>query len=299
MKDELDLHFMATTPPLFTDKTRFHVGCSGGKDSAAALIWMRHESGIDPKQILSSFCDIKNDHQWTLAHVELLSKRVHPIETIHPRVGFFDLALERHRFPSAKARFCTEELKIYTTQDHIQKLKYQGFDVIAVSGVRADESAGRANKPEWDYSGTLLCYQWRPLIRWTIDDVKAIHAKYGIPLNPLYDIGAQRVGCWPCIMSRKEEIRTIALKFPERIDEIRKAEREFERRYGRYSSFFASDKIPERFRSKPHQLDDGTWIKVCTIDDVVKWSMTGNRAQGSYLDEEETEPVSCKSGFCE
>jgi hypothetical protein len=40
-------------------------------------------------------------------------------------------------------------------------------------------------------------------------------------------------------------------------------------------------------------------MMIATIDDVVKWSLTGHRAQGSYLDEPETEKISCNSGFCE
>ncbi|MEI9961354.1 MAG: phosphoadenosine phosphosulfate reductase family protein [Limisphaerales bacterium] len=215
-------------PPKIDDKTLFHVGVSGGKDSAAVLLWMIHESGIAREKIVASFCDISNDHPWTLQHVALLSKTVHPIETIYPQASFFELALEKKRFPSTKARFCTEHLKIYPTADHIQALKFSGWKVIAVSGVRADESADRAKLSEWDYSGNLFCYEWRPLIRWTLNDVLAIHAKHNVPLNPLYALGAQRVGCWPCIMSRKAEIRIIALKFPERISEIRAAEQRFE-----------------------------------------------------------------------
>ena len=312
MQIDFTLATVETERPQFTNKTLFHVGVSGGKDSAAALLWMIHESHIPREQIRATFCDIGNDHPWTLAHVKLLSETVHPIQTIYPdfgdldasrsgeRLGFFELALFKKRFPSTKARFCTEYLKIYVTQREVQRLKYEGWNVIAVNGVRADESDQRKNKPEWDYSANLFCYNWRPLIRWTVQDVFAIHNRHKIPLNPLYEIGAQRVGCWPCIMSRKAEIRIIALKFPERIDEIRKAEQEFENRYGRYASFFPAGSIPERFCTKPFKLKDGTWMNVATIDDVVRWSMTGERAQGSYLDDEPVkEPISCNSGFCE
>lgn len=301
-----------TAKPPFTDKTIFHVGVSGGKDSSAALIWMLNKSGIPKEQITASFCDIGNDHPWTIQHVEYLNKNIHPILTVYPDwsdctngrrtgpMGFFDLALFKHRFPSTKSRFCTEFLKIYPTQRHIRSLQLLGYDVIAVSGVRADESDDRAKLLEWDYSGNLFCYEWRPLITWKVERVFALHTEYNVPLNPLYSIGALRVGCWPCIMSRKSEIRTIALKFPERIDEIRKAEQEFETIYGRYSSFFHAKTVPPRFRTKPFFLH-GEWIMVCTIDDVVRWSLTGDRAEGQWDDEDqpEKEPVSCNSGYCE
>lgn len=299
IQDDLAFSYAKIDPPQVTENTIYHVGVSGGKDSGAALIWLVRESGIPAEKIKATFCDISNDHPWTIDHVKLLSDTVHPIETIYPEKGFFDLAFEKKRFPSTKTRFCTEHLKIHPTADHLLKLKYSGIDPIAVSGVRADESEDRKNLPEWDYSGSLLCYSWRPLIRWSLNDVFEIHKRHSIPLNPLYAIGAKRVGCWPCIMSRKEEIRNIAIRFPERIDEIRKWEQRFEEEYGRYSSFFPSKTVPERFRTKPYQLEDGTWINVATIDDVVRWSMTGDRAQGSYLDESPKERASCNAGFCE
>lgn len=101
-------------------------------------------------------------------------------------------------------------------------------------------------------------------------------------------------------MSRKNEIRAIALNFPERIDEIERAEQRFETEQGRYSSFFPPNAIPKRFRSKPHVCIDGREMNVATIRDVVKWSMSGKRAKGSYLDDKQpSEKITCQSGFCE
>jgi len=306
----LEVGIPGTERPVFTDETLFHIGVSGGKDSSAALIWAWYESGLPHNRIRPVMCDTENEHQWTYDHIKLLSERICPIEIVKPKLGFYELALSKHRFPSTKARFCTEVLKIFQTSDYLELLRAEGWKPISISGTRADESFDRAKLPEWDFSGNLLTYQWRPLIKWTYADVLAIHKKYDIPLNPLYAIGAKRVGCWPCIMSRKEEIRIIALKFPERIDMIRKAEQEFERRYGRYSSFFPSKTVPPRFRSKPMLANDGRVVMVCTIDDVVRWSLTGHRAKGQWDDPEPPEtgelfepedygPTSCNSGYCE
>lgn len=297
--NELPLEFSPIERPIIRENTIFHVGISGGKDSVGALIWLVHESGIPKEKIAASFVNISNDHKDTLAHVDLISRTVHPIETIYPPLGFFDLARKKNRFPSTKARFCTEELKIIPTQRHITKLFAKGFSVISVSGVRADESEERAGLPEWDYSGSLLCLQWRPLIRWTLKDVLAIHTKYGVPLNPLYAKGARRVGCWPCFMCQKREVRLISQHDPDRIDEIDSQEQWFEKNRGRFSSFFAADKVPIRFRSKTFVAEDGSVHKVGSIRDVVAWSLTGKRAKGSYLDEPEEKDHTCHSGFCE
>lgn len=288
----------STFPPEIPDNAIFHVGVSGGKDSVAALLWMVHESGIPRERIVATFCDIGNDHECTIEHVALISRTVHPIETIKPETNFFDLALQKKRFPSPTARFCTEHLKIYPAQDHIQKLRRAGAYVVAVSGVRADESKEREMLPEWDYNGNLLCKSWRPLIRWTIKELIALHSKYAVPLNPLYALGASRVGCWPCVMSRKAEIRAIVLNFPERIDRIREEEQRHEKTNGQYNGFFHGNVVPKRFRSKPYKTADGRDIKIATIDDVARWSLTGKGAKGSW-EYDPKEPISCQSGFCE
>lgn len=284
--------------PQLTENTVYHVGVSGGKDSAAALLWLVYESGIDPRRIIASFSDTKNEHQWTYQHIQMLSERVHPIKTLEPEFGFFDLALNKKRFPSPAVRFCTVDLKIVPYQNFITELFCQGLNPIAVSGVRADESIERSALEEWGYDGNLLVPQWRPLIAWTIDDVFAIHKRHNVPLNPLYAAGAQRVGCWPCIMSRKEEIRNIALHFPERIDEIRAAELAFSSRGGEFSSFFGPDKTPKRFHSRSSKNKAGEEVSYPTIDDVVRWAMTGKGAQGTFHENPEPERA-CKSGYCE
>lgn len=72
----------------------------------------------------------------TIWHVQYLSESVHPIETIRPDMGFFELAFSKKRFPSVQARFCTDNLKIMPTAEHLLKLRLSGLDPIAVSGVR-------------------------------------------------------------------------------------------------------------------------------------------------------------------
>jgi 3'-phosphoadenosine 5'-phosphosulfate sulfotransferase (PAPS reductase)/FAD synthetase len=289
------------TPPKETDQTRYVVGISGGKDSTAVLLWMIYHSGISKDKIICTFSDTGNEHEWTYAHVEKVSKEIHPVTTLKPDRDFYELAFHKKRFPSTKARFCTQFLKIEPTEAFMERLIYEGYSVVSVSGVRANESADRKGLPEWDYAGYRIAYiQWRPIIRWTIEDVLAIHAKYDFPLNPLYAAGAQRVGCYPCIMSRKSEIRTIALRFPERIDMIREAEQRFEKEQGRYGSFFPRTAIPHRFRTKPFTTATGETMMVATIDDVVRWSMSGKGAKGKWDDDDQPpEQIGCMSGFCE
>ncbi len=72
----------------------------------------------------------------------------------------------------------------------------------------------------------MNCEVWRPLIRWSEQDVIDVHRQFNIPPNPLYLLGAERVGCWPCVYSRKSELRLIGEISPERVALIRELEAE-------------------------------------------------------------------------
>ena len=272
-----------------------HLGISGGKDSTAALLWLVRESGCPRDKIRVTFCDTGNEHQITYDYIAMLSASVFPIETIKPPLDFYQLAKKKGRFPSVKARFCTQELKIFPSQRYVLGLMRDGAKVLLLTGVRASESKKRADLPEFEWDSFYACDMYRPLLRWSLDDVWAMLAKYSIPRNPLYDYGAKRVGCLPCIMSRKSEIRMIAKNFPERIDVIRKAELET----GRISTFYCRTFTPPGNRSCEIVTADGKVMRVPTIDDVVSWSQTSRG--GRQYDFDFDEPMMCSSnlGACE
>lgn len=254
----------------------YHIGISGGKDSTALLLWAVRESGIPHPQIVASFCDTQNEAACTYEHIWKLNREVFPVTWLESE-GFFNLAKRKKRFPSTKARFCTQELKLKPTKAFLESLSDCCDEVIAVSGVRRGESLARAKLSEWgdpmeSYFGLK---EWRPLIEWTLRDVLAIHERHGISLNPLYSKGAQRVGCFPCVMSNKSEMRAMTQNAPERIDQLR----EWENEIG--STFFPPNAVPPRFRSREWVSKDGSRKKkICTIDDVVMWAKSGWRAQG-------------------
>lgn len=252
-----------------------HIGVSGGKDSTALLLWAVHESGYDPETLDVTFCDTGNEHVMTYAHVEMLSKKVCPIEWLKGKRDFFELVKAHDRFPSPTVRFCTKELKIRPTQKHIKKLVAEGNDVVMHSGIRSNESFARSKLVKREELRPHVT-EYRPLLQWTIAEVWAIHARYGIPPNPLYELGAKRVGCFPCIMSRKLEIARAFEIGPTKFDKIREYEGERRKGYG-WNTFFEVHKTPMRFRSKKFRQKDGSYRVVATIDDVVR---LGNRKAG-------------------
>ena len=292
----------------------YQFGCSGGKDSTALLLWAIHKSGYPRESLRFGFADTGNEAPETYAHIQMLSdycvaNGVAPIVTLKPEYDFYELCIKKRIFPSAKRRFCTQVLKLDPSRDFCYSLENDGHKVLVHTGVRAGEKStgknDRSKLPEWDidtYSGLPV---YRPLLRWTIDDVWAIHKEYGIPRNPLYDIGMSRVGCFPCVMSNKRELRNIAKHRPERVEFMIEKERLVQEHCTHdhpdmLRTFFHSGTVPMKVRTGPKIIDKkGRDNQIATIQDVFRWALTSRG--GRQFDMDFDEPVSCasSSGMCE
>lgn len=211
---------------------------------------------------------------------------------------FLDLCMYKGRFPSTKARFCTGELKMEIIHRQavgpaIHEAVTGGGsarDVVSWVGVRRDESAARADAEEWETEqmGNRI---YRPLVDWPKERCFDILKRHGVEPNPLYKMGCGRVGCLPCINSRKAEIWEIEKRWPWHIDRIREWERIVTGccKHEMGSTFFAASKTP------------GIGDTRSDIDTVVDWAMTGRGGiQYDWLLQAE-EPLACSSmyGLCE
>ena len=140
---------------------------------------------------------------------------------------FLDMCILQAGFPSPRVRFCTDTLKIRPTHEQVfGPIWARGGRIIAWRGIRADESVVRRTIPRiqtLQAKGPLKGYH--PLIDWTVEDVWRMHRRHGVEPNRLYHAGMTRVGCFPCIMSRKSELRVIAERYPEVIDKLEEWER--------------------------------------------------------------------------
>lgn len=197
---------------------------SGGKDSTALMLALR-EAGLPHLRV---FADTGWEAAETYRYLDLLREKIGPIDAVGVEGGMRARMMYRAGFPSRMQRWCTRELKIDPLRAyHDAVIAKTGIETASCLGIRADESAARSQMVEVEdeppgarrWGGWI----WRPLLRWTIVDVIEIHKRHGIPMNPLYQRGFDRVGCFPCIFARKEEIRLL----PEaRIAEIEALEAE-------------------------------------------------------------------------
>ena len=289
-------------------KTINHFGLSGGKDSTALWGWAINESGYPIESIRGSFADTENEYPEVYDQIRALDdygqKRGAPPVRWMKSVGFLKLAIQKKRFPGAKARFCTDSLKIIPGTSFIQELWLDGNEVISHSGVRRDESVQRSMLNEWDWSERMKSKVRRPLLDWSISDVWAAHHKWDLPINPLYKQGWKRVGCRLCCMSNKSDVRRTAKKRPEVIDEYREWERlvGLSRPHGGIASFFPADTVPGRQHSETYTNKKGVTYSVATIDDVVRWSKTlrgGVQSGFDFMFQEDDDGAKCMSGYCE
>ena len=194
---------------------------SGGKDSTALILALR-EADMEASYV---FADTQWEAPETYEYLETL-QRVLKIQIDRVGVEGGMRARIRHRagFPGRTGRFCTRELKLEPLRDYHDRVMHElGVDdTVSAVGVRAQESEARAQMEEWVDEGPLFTrerwggYVWRPLLQWTVEDVLLIHRRHNVPVNPLYQRGHDRVGCYPCIYATKGEIALIAKALSDR-----------------------------------------------------------------------------------
>jgi len=308
------------------------VSVSGGKDSTALLLLALER---ETENLQAVFADTGHEHPQTYEYVQYLNDKVFPIrtvkadfseqiakkrqfiatkwreqgipeekvllalETLQPTSNpFLDLCIWHGRFPSTKARFCSEELKRNPIIEQVQMpLLDAGHIIWSWQGVRADESLARRDLPELEcvgnsFNGSEL-WNYRPILKWTAQDAFDMHRKHGVKHNPLYEQGMGRVGCMPCIHCRKDELLEISRRFPEEIERVAKWEKIVQDASKRGTSTLLNAGIPG--------LAGEEAMRVSSIYEMVKWSKTSRGRSNYDFFRVSDEGPTCSSiyGLCE
>lgn len=67
-----------------------------------------------------------------------------------------------------------------------------------ITGLRREQSQGRAHVPFAQYDANLKLIKLNPIADWTIATLEAYVADNAVPLNPLHAKGFPSIGCQPC-----------------------------------------------------------------------------------------------------
>lgn len=263
------------------------VSLSGGKDSVALWLWARR-NGLDP---IAVYMDTLWEWRGHGPHLDMLEQRVGPLVRLEPPKGFAAMVREKGTFPSRVRKWCTEELKIRPFRRWLDRFVDETKDEVTVLlGIRREESAKRADTrltPEREWSDFYDCEVWRPILDWTVEQVIKEHTDHGVPMHPLYHLGAERVGCFPCVNASKAELALVGRIAPERVAEIRELEAEIGQ------TMFTRDRRTEKKR----QGDDGPSVVPIGIDEVMAWANTKRGGKEIAL---EQPPMGCaRWGVCE
>ncbi len=292
------------------DKAVKHiVGFSGGIDSQACARWVLNRYPSEDVILMNSNAG-GNEHPVTEAFVEDYSERVHPVVKVSAIVAdiwdtdnyaarrgldgdapldFPTLMEIKGTPPTRKKQFCTDALKLRPQRRWIHKEfgpggMYERQAYIRYSGKRRDESESRKNTPYQSWDEWFDCDLFAPLVdwpkQWCFDYVK----RHGETINPLYEMGFERVGCAPCINSDKADIARWAARFPEMINKIRA----WEDRLG--MTFF---RPIDRNKDRNDGKRDG-------IDAQVVWARTSHGGKKILLPMmHQAEGCESKYGLCE
>lgn len=242
-----------------------YASISGGKDSVAMGLWFKELEfpfhGV--------FADTGWEHPSLYDHLRgPVTRALGPIHEVRGELDFVDLVRKKGLFPSRVMRFCTEQLKVLPIQKYLLE-QSDNEEIVNAVGIRRAESKARSKMDMWEWSDSFDCEIFRPLVDWSKDDVIAIHKRHGVPLAPLYEMGAGRVGCWPCIHSAKKEIALVAEKDPARIDLIERLELDLTAAGAARDAELGRDPVPRTMYS--YHGGDNRHIPI-NIREAVDWA---------------------------
>lgn len=231
------------------------VSISGGKDSLAMLsaLTREHRERGWPGRLVAVHADLGR-FEWgeTPAVVREHAARfgVELVVVRRERGDLLDRIKERFEkigkdkpfWPSSAARYCTSDSKRGPIEKYLRTFDH----VVSAVGIRAQESAHRANAPEWRrldriWTRTRRAFTWNPLLKWSEDDVwaengtsrldlvrrrmlwrggLALRALDGWPAHPAYVYGNERLSCAICVLASRADIENGARHNPDLLAEL-------------------------------------------------------------------------------
>ena len=225
------------------------IGCSGGKDSAAAAIAVvEHLRTIGHKgPVVLVHADLGDPDpalnvEWddSLPTCERLAAflGVPLVVTKRAAGGMMKRWIKRWQnnvkryaelscvkiilpWSTPSMRFCTSELKSAPIASKLVKL-FPGQRIISACGIRREEGNGKENSPRThaptskpnkrlnNKGAKTSGIDWNPIAAWSATDVFSFCAARGFQMHEGYALGMSRISCRFCIMQDLSDQRTSA-----------------------------------------------------------------------------------------
>jgi len=183
---------------------------SGGKDSAVSTLLVRE---VVP-DIDVIFIDTGLEYPDTLRYVKRFAKEYDLNLYIVDGDHFWD-HLEREGIPTKDNRWCNSVCKLIPLKDFFME-QYPNKKVLTIDGSRKYESFTRS-KLNYTRKSRFIDFQVNlfPILDWNAIDVWSYILLEGIPYNPLYDKGFERIGCYLCPSALNSEFLRVRDLYPE------------------------------------------------------------------------------------
>ncbi len=181
---------------------------SGGKDSTASLLLALKAFGRGRIRVI--YGDTGTEFPHSVEYVEFIARKL-GIDYVVAYAGVDKALREGAPMPTHDNRWCTG-LKIAAIENTIAELA-EG-ETLVVVGDRDAESARRSNRPPLREGLSSRIKIIAPLKPWSGLHVIAYIMSNGLPLNPLYEYGFYRIGCYMCPALRDWELN-IMMKTPQ------------------------------------------------------------------------------------
>jgi len=171
----------------FEPEDGYYLAFSGGKDSICIYQ-------------LAKMAGVKFDSHYNLTTVDppevvRFIKTEYPDVEIHrPKESMWELIVRKGFPPTRIIRYCCAELK-----------EGGGKNRTVVLGIRAEESAKRADRKVVEICIKQNKRMINPIINWLDEDVWEFIHQFGFKYPSLYDEGFKRLGCIGCPLSQNAE----------------------------------------------------------------------------------------------
>jgi phosphoadenosine phosphosulfate reductase len=205
------------------------VAFSGGKDSLVTLDLVA-QSDVEYNII---FSNTRLEYDETLKNIQLIGQRYRRKVHIHEN-DKWDFWERFNQFgpPSRNSRWCCKSAKLSPVNELLDKLYPEEKEVLSFIGRRRYESFGRSKEKRVSQNPWIpKQVTAAPISNWNAFEVFLYIHKHNLTqlLNPLYDLGFVRVGCWLCPASSMSDLNIMEKSHPSllkllysRLEEFRK-----------------------------------------------------------------------------
>ncbi|MCQ2211168.1 MAG: phosphoadenosine phosphosulfate reductase family protein [Paludibacteraceae bacterium] len=238
------------------------VSFSGGKDSTVVSRIVR--DALQDNSIVHFFGDTTLEFPETYDYVSNLFRKENPLIPIIPSEtenDFFKLC-KVFGPPSQHERWCCT---IFKTSNLNKELEYLPGNSLSFIGIRHSESAARKGYERTQtHSKISSQINAMPIIEWTDYDVWLYILYKNLLVNPCYQYGYKRVGCWCCPNNSDWSMMLTEIYHPEAMEKWKEMIYDFAERTGKTDP----DDYYEEGKWKVRRGASGLQVKNVTIMDT-------------------------------